>query len=388
MKLWYLPIAISFAAMAFAQPNFDLEQTHLASLDEMQTYPCYKTDSPIVIDGDLSEPTWKETPWSRAFIDIEGKAKPLPRFQTNIKMRWDDQYFYIAAMLQEPHVWGTITKRDEVIFRDNDFEVFMDPDGDNFEYGEFEINALNTGWDLFLPKPYKDNGQADNSWDISGIKTAVKIIGTINDPSDNDVGWMVEIAMPWKSLSRISHTDKAPIDGQQWHINFSRVEWTTNIVDGKYVKVANRAEDNWVWSAQRKINMHLPEMWGIVQFSTKPVGTKLRIEDWYSSERATLHLFYYAQVEYQKENKVYADQLKQLSRSESSILHSFSNQPINRNSKTPIQEYPSHDSELTLKTNATKDQYIITMPCTDRQGNPMQASINQDSHFTVEPVKK
>ena len=31
-----------------------------------------------------------------------------------------------------------------MIFNDNDFEVFINPDGDNHEYYEFEINALNT----------------------------------------------------------------------------------------------------------------------------------------------------------------------------------------------------------------------------------------------------
>ena len=62
--------------------------------------------------------------------------------------------------MEEPHVWGTLTKHDSVIFHDNDFEVFIDPNGDTLEYYEFEINALNTGWDLFLDKPYRQGGRA------------------------------------------------------------------------------------------------------------------------------------------------------------------------------------------------------------------------------------
>lgn len=46
------------------------------------------------------------------------------------------------------------------------------------------MNALNTGWDLRLPKPYKDGGPALNEWEIHGLKTAVHIDGTLNDPSD------------------------------------------------------------------------------------------------------------------------------------------------------------------------------------------------------------
>ena len=63
-------------------------------------------------------------------------------------MLWDDEYFYFAAELIEDQIWATLTERDSVIFYDNDFEIFIDPDGDSHQYYEFEINALNTVWDL------------------------------------------------------------------------------------------------------------------------------------------------------------------------------------------------------------------------------------------------
>ena len=75
-------------------------------------------------------------------------------------MLWDDDFFYIAAALEEPHVWATLTEHDSVIFQDPDFEVFLDPDGDNHSYYEIEINALGTVWDLRLVKPYRDGGPA------------------------------------------------------------------------------------------------------------------------------------------------------------------------------------------------------------------------------------
>ena len=48
------------------------------------------------------------------------------------------------------------TQHDAVIFHNNDFEVFIDPDGDTHNYYELEINALNTVWDLFITKPYRE----------------------------------------------------------------------------------------------------------------------------------------------------------------------------------------------------------------------------------------
>ena len=110
-----------------------------------QGYVCHHTTGPITVDGRLDEPDWQRAAWTRDFVDIEGDAKPKPRFRTRAKMLWDNQYFYVAAELEEPHVWGTLTQHDAVIFQDPDFEVFIDPNGDSHEYYEFEMNALNTG---------------------------------------------------------------------------------------------------------------------------------------------------------------------------------------------------------------------------------------------------
>ena len=229
-------------------------------------YECKRASAPIRIDGLLDDAAWAAAPWTTDFIDIEGAAKPKPRFRTRAKMLWDDTYFYVAAELEEPHVWATLKEHDSVIFRDNDFEVFLNPSGDTLNYFEFEINALNTGWDLFLPKPYKKHGKADNSWEMPGLRTAVHIDGTLNNPNDRDRGWTVEIAFPWKDFASKAPV-RRPSTGDTWRVNFSRVEWRTEIRNGRYVKIPpDQKEDNWVWSPQGLIDMHVPEKWGYVKF--------------------------------------------------------------------------------------------------------------------------
>lgn len=183
-------------------------------------------------------------------------------------MLWDDNYFYVGAELAEPDVWGTLTGHDSVIFRDNDFEVFLNPTGDSLNYFEFEINALNTGWDLFLPKPYRQGGKADNSWEIPGLLTAVSVNGTLNDSRDRDHGWSVELAFPWSAFTGPSGAPR-PAPGTEWRVNFSRVEWQVRSVNGRYEKLPGLKEDNWVWSPQGEVDMHRPERWGFVEFVTK-----------------------------------------------------------------------------------------------------------------------
>ena len=227
-------------------------------------YECRRARAPLRIDGHLDKAEWQDVQWSDWFVDIQGESLPKPRFKTRMKLLWDPQYLYVGAELEEPDVWATLVEHDSVIYHDNDFEVFLNPTNDGKKYFEFEINALNTGWDLFLPKPYNQNGQADNSWEIPGLKTAVWIDGTLNHPGDKDRGWTVEMAFPWTAFTGRSGKGR-PAVGESWRINFSRVEWRVKVVDGKYEKLPG-LEDNWVWSPQAVINMHVPEKWGIVHF--------------------------------------------------------------------------------------------------------------------------
>jgi hypothetical protein len=279
---------------------------------EPKGYVCGRAAGPIQIDGRLDEPAWQAAPWTDPFVDIEGDQKPLPRFRTRAKMLWDDRFFYIAAEMEEPHVWATITKHDEVIFHDNDFEVFLDPDGDNHEYYELEINANNAEWDLFLKKPYRDGGPAVNEWEIPGLKTAVHIDGTLNDPTDTDRGWSVELAIPWSVLGEFAHRPSPPRDGDQWRVNFSRVEWVVDIVEGRYRKRAGLKEDNWVWSPQGVIDMHQPEHWGYVQFSALPPGQAAFRPDPTRPAREALRRIYQAQRAYHARRNRWATSLAEL----------------------------------------------------------------------------
>ncbi|MBP1916095.1 hypothetical protein J2Z23_003077 [Lederbergia galactosidilyticus] len=101
-------------------------------------YLCQKTSEKPELDGRLDKSFWEQAPWSEAFVDIEGEMRPLPHKQTRVKMLWDDEYFYFGAELIEDEIWATLTERDSVIFHDNDFEIFIDPDGDTHHYYEFE----------------------------------------------------------------------------------------------------------------------------------------------------------------------------------------------------------------------------------------------------------
>jgi hypothetical protein len=286
----------------------------------MRHYLCAKTKVAIFIDGNLEKPAWQGAPWTEEFVDIEGDARPNPWHRTRAKMLWDDSYLYIAAELEEPHIWGTLTEHDSVIFQDNDFEVFIDPDGDNHLYAELELNALNTTWDMLMVKPYRDGGPAVAGWEMHGLKTAVRVDGTLNDPSDTDRGWTVEIAIPWSAMKEISGSMSSPPQpGDQWRINFSRVQWETSIQDGKYVKTPKKPEENWVWQPQGVIDMHRPEEWGVVQFAD---GQAEAMPYPGLAERRALMRLYYAQRAYRDAHSGWAPDLAALGFDEPGVVMS------------------------------------------------------------------
>jgi hypothetical protein len=282
------------------------------------TYDCrFIPLNRITCDGKLSEPEWESATWTSNFIDIEGTELPAPAFLTRAKVLWDDSALYVAAEMIEPHIWAYQNTRDDIIYRENDFEVFISGDTDNPEYYEIEINALNNILDLLLAKPYRDGGKPDLDWDVQSLQTGVDINGTINDASDEDSRWTVEIKIPFKSLDKHMN-GKLPQAGDIWRINFSRVEYDIEIRENRYYRKKSEngqllPEHNWVWSPQGLIDMHFPERWGYLKFIKKQ-GPQIPDDEFDRSEtiKQVLWMVYYAQRTYFKEHRKYATALTQL----------------------------------------------------------------------------
>ncbi|WP_114938997.1 carbohydrate-binding family 9-like protein [Mucilaginibacter endophyticus] len=278
------------------------------------SYVAKHVKQPPVIDGDVEDAVWQQAQWTQDFQDIEGRLKPAPPLQTNVKMLWDDSYLYVAARIKDPHVWATLTHHDDIIYLDNDFELFIDPNNSTHKYFEIEVNALNTIFDLFLTKPYRNGGAAVTGWDTHGLRSAVKVQGTLNSPSDTDKGWTVEMAIPFKAIAGGFNRAKIK-DGTMWRINFSRVEYDTKVQNGKYVKLQDNngkdlPEHNWVWSNQGLINMHYPERWGYLLFTERDDA---KFEMPYSEEQKKhLWLVYYKQKQWFKDHHEYLSSLKDL----------------------------------------------------------------------------
>jgi hypothetical protein len=334
MKIKVLLITAVIALLHSACNNHKVEKNTMneplkddlkALLAEPKHYVCYRTDEAITINGKLEEKAWQQAEWTDLFTDIEGDAKPKPAQDTKLKMLWDDNYLYVAAQLDEEHIWAYLENHDDIVFRDNDFEIFIDPDNDALNYFEFEINARQTVFDLFLPHPYRHSSFALHNWDFKGVKHAVNIDGTLNDGRDKDKKWTVEVAIPFTNLSFGLDSGK-PDPEKLWRINFSRVEWDTRWENSKYMKLSGTdgkplPEHNWVWSPVGVISMHMPERYGYLKFSKHIAGSAKEEFTLPQAEKlkSVLWAVFYRQEKYFEKNKKFASTLPELGNDISSL---------------------------------------------------------------------
>ncbi len=313
-SLIILPVIIAslFFEIADAQLN-DVDFKRL--LKTPLQYTVLRTSGDITIDGKDDEKDWSKAPWTELFTDIASGVDSNLLRKSHCKMLWDDEFLYLFARLDETSLWASLTQHDSPVFQDNAFEMFIDPGGIAFNYFEFQINANGTVWDLFMPKPYRNGGKNLSSWDMNGLKKAIHLDGTLNNPSDTDKDWSIELAIPFKSVNLSG--DKRPGIGTIWRMNFSRVQWDVDTLNGSYIRRKDintgkpLPEHYNVWSPQGIVNLHCPERWGYIQFADKITPGGFLIE---KTENLKLILwkYYYLQQEFKRVNGKYANKIKQL----------------------------------------------------------------------------
>lgn len=303
-----------FTFISFEQVMAQRTITEILRMQSLpKLYPVQKTNVPITIDGKDNDKAWQDVPFSDSFIDIEGNDSKKPPYNTQIKMLWDDQFLYIYAKLEEPHIWGDLDQHDAIIYHNNDFEVFIKPYENQSTYFEIEVNSLNTVLDLLMNKPYRLGGEAKIHWDLKGFKSAVHIQGTNNNPHDIDKYWSIEMAIPFSGIQSFGRKITPEI-GDHWRINFSRVQWQYEIINGKYIRKKENGklmpEENWVWNPIGIINMHYPEQWGYLQFSDSET-TKINYPKSSEIDRFTWNISYLQKL-YKQQHKKYSTTLQQL----------------------------------------------------------------------------
>lgn len=259
-------------------------------------YTAKKISSSITIDGNIYKDVWKNAQWSKRFVDMVDGQPGM--YNTQTALLWNDDYLYIAFTAEEPFVEATQTKRDSIVFLENDLEVFIDG-GDC--YYELEVNAANTIYEVFFiwkdaytkgskfdtaqfdvhqQQAYTFGGDYDRTgasfwkgthprgvrwaftnFDMPGLETAVHVEGTLNNNNDIDKGWNLEIAIPWSSLHLLANGKTIPpCNGDVWNMFLGRFQ---KLMAGGKEVIPHPAM---ALNSHGIYDTHLPEKWSRIAF--------------------------------------------------------------------------------------------------------------------------
>lgn len=209
-------LLLSTAPLLWAEPTFVAGSGHVAH------YQVQRAASPIAIDGRLDEYAWEHAAQINDFERILNDYDAV-EWSTRAKMLWDDTYLYVAFTCADGDMWAIYEQEDDKLWEEEVVEVFIDPDGDGRNYLELEVSPTNTVVDLLIHS-VEPEFSSSVEWDIAGLLTAVQTYGTVNDDSDVDQGWSVEIAIPWSAMAADVTGGQRPVPGTDWRLNLYRIE--------------------------------------------------------------------------------------------------------------------------------------------------------------------
>ncbi|HIP32678.1 MAG TPA: hypothetical protein EYG86_07955, partial [Crocinitomicaceae bacterium] len=186
-KMLLLGFVISFSFVGVTQKSYNIK----------------KSNSPLKLDGFLTEPQWKKAEIADEFITKSPVFGETSRFKSNVKMYYDDNAIYIGAELYDPSpdsVSFSLSERDDPGNADW-FDVSIDPYGNNVGGFGFAVTSAGVELDALL---FVEG--LDGSWNAVWKSVATK----------RDFGWSFEMKIPFSAL-RFPNTDV-----QNWNINFAR----------------------------------------------------------------------------------------------------------------------------------------------------------------------
>ena len=218
-------------------------------------YMCHRASSAIKIDGRLDDNAWGKAEVIDFVLPTTGKE---PVGKTQARIMWDDSYLYVAYRAYDKDIWSILRGRDSSTCREDCLECFIQPDPRAKPYYNFEINALGTIYDAYNIGRY--SGGYDHhrwaAWNCGGLRVGIYIDGTINDPSDIDNCWQMELAIPFAELPTLN--GKRPKLGDVWKFLLARYDFSVHLPDDVELSTCSRL---------KKVDFHLSEQWPRLRFA-------------------------------------------------------------------------------------------------------------------------
>jgi len=213
------------------------------------TYEVRRAGARIVIDGKVDDASWKDA--APITFEFPWEQQTGAKQKTVARLLWDDTFLYVSYECDDTSISAHYMNRDDPTYRDDAVEIFINPKPDQSSYYGLEMNALAVLYDYFMVYGHGLLKQ----FNMEGTQLGVALRGSLNVAGDEDRGWGLEVAIPWKNFDGLART-LPPAAGTIWTANLNR--W-----DGAE---PNRRLSQWSNSERPKPDPHNPDRFGKLVF--------------------------------------------------------------------------------------------------------------------------
>lgn len=175
-----------------------------------------------VLDGVLDEAAWAKAATFTGLYKFDEVAR-VDAPKTTFKILWDEKHLYFAFQCEDSDIIAPDRPRDDHVYNDDCVEMFILPDFQFRTYWEIVLAPNGSIFDSIQCKDLDRWGiLMDKARNLEGLRTGIKIRGTLNTPGDTDEGYTVEAAVPFAALP--GYTRATPCAGQRLHFMLVRLD--------------------------------------------------------------------------------------------------------------------------------------------------------------------
>lgn len=207
----------------------------------------------LKIDGVLDEQVWQKAVSLTPFVRHDTMAPA--RVSTEVRVWYDEQALYLGWTCEDPDIQATFTQRDSRFWEEEVVEFFVTPAALD-RYFELQWNPLGGTFDAIIANDLGPDGRSkqikgDWSYTAPSMTFAVRADGSVQNSTDRDRRWTVEVRVPFADLKI-----PTPRRGDVWRANFYRF----NRDQGSDVEQLS-------WSPTVWPGFHQPTRFGYLRFA-------------------------------------------------------------------------------------------------------------------------
>ena len=253
--LFFLPILAAAAVTPDLLHSAQQQTTATASapMPDPKTTIVPRMEAQVKIDGALDEQPWGKASRLTPFVRHDTMAPA--RVETEVRVWYDRAALYLGWICEDRDIQATFTRRDSRFWEEEVVEFFVTPDALD-RYFELQWNPLGGTFDAIITNEIAADGRSrrfngDWSYTAANMTFAVRVDGSVQNSSDRDKRWTVEVRVPFVDLKT-----PPPEAGDVWRANFYRFNRDR---DGEPEQLS--------WSPTIWPGFHQPTRFGYLRFS-------------------------------------------------------------------------------------------------------------------------